>query len=877
MRIIIKLLRNVTLFTTGLALLLIIAMVSLNTRSFTVSNDNLQKLLQYYDNKLTIQTEGAKLIFLGKEIQLDVSSAKIDKNSSTFIKLKNLNLSFNLLSLDALAKLDLFDTEITNLISLNAPVEITSVIDNIIQYNYIVCDGKITISFGLFKDYQATLNLFSKTGWVDPQKNNLSKLDLKEFVLNLDYQLEKLSIKKIHFEYANSFKASFSGDFNLDKNNLKSAKFQTNISQLPINYLDGFWPRNISPNLQAWVTNNINNGIVTKVQGIFTLTEEDLQKDLPPKESINVSMKLKDMDLKYLEQYSPISQIDGILKIDGHGLYLDAETAETSGCNLKNIKLDIPFNNFTLSVKSQVNGDIANLNQFIPKNISDDLLNYNIDFPLIKGYFDGMLYLNFPIFEDFSFKSFKIDAQANINNVTLDTKERIKFKDGSFQLLNKDNEIKLKLNGYKNFSIEIDLDNESDRNPEGQINIIAEIDANKKLNFQDKISFRNGLIKPIIHLKPKSWDVELDFSDVDIYLSPLGYTKPKSADLFIKCSGDFNNKVIRSKSCTMNGKDISGDISFNITNDELTNLELKDFRIGPNRFDFQSLYKNKIYNYNLSAEYINLNDYSLGGNSSNNKNSFDYKIVFAVDKARMPNKNYLHDITGKIIQIGNNPIDIDFKAFADKEKISIVKSKKDNLTQYILHSKNASIFAQDFGIYQNTKKGEIWIKGSPKKTKNILSYHGTFSLDDFAFTNTSAFTKIILGVLSPLNSPEAVAQSLKGGSLPAESFDADWEFNNGSLEIKNARIKGPSYTIRFSGNINFKESTINIKGIYIPSAYGINSLVSDIPLVGSILSGGKDSALFGANFSVKGNLKDPKISFDTLTALTPGFIRNLFN
>lgn len=877
MKTILKLLRNLTLFITGLAFLIAIAFASLNTRSFEVSNDKIQKLIQYYDSTITIQTEGAKLIFLGKEIQLNVSSAKIAKDSSNFIKIKNLNLSFNLFSLDAITKLDLVDTEITNLINLNAPKDITSAIDNIIQYNYIVCDGKITMSFGVFKDYQATLNLLSKNGWVDPQKDNLSKLDLKDFVLNLDYQPEKLSIKKIYFEYANSFKASFNGDFNLSKNKLESAKFQTNISQFPINYLDGFWPRNISPNLQAWVTNNVNNGIVTEAQGTFSLIEEDFKEDLPRKESINVSMILKDMDLKYLDQYSPVSKINGVLKIDGHGLYLDAETAETSECKLKDIKLDLPFNNFTLALKSQVSGNIAKLNQFIPKSISDDLLNYNINFPLVKGYFDGILSLNFPIFEDFSFRTFKIDAKANINDVTLDTKGRIKFKEGSFQLFNKDNEIKLKLNGYKNFSIEIDIDNESERNPEDQINIVAEIDANKKLNFQNKISFKDGVIKPIIHLRPKSWDVELDFSDVDIYLSLLGYRKPKSTNLIVRCSGDFSNKIITSKSCTMNGKDLAGDISFNITNEELTSLELKNFRIGPNRFDFQSLYKDKIYNYNLSAKYINLNDYAFREDSSNNKNSPDYKIDFTVDKARMPNKNYLHRIKGKIIQIGNNPIDINFRAFADKEEITIDKSKKDNITQYVLHSKNASIFAQDFGIYQNTKKGEIWIKGTPKKVKNNISYSGTFSLDDFAFTNTSAFTKIILGVLSPLNSPAAVAQALKGGSLNADSFDADWEFHNGSLDINNARIKGPSYTIRFAGNINLKEKTINIKGIYIPSAYGINSLVSGIPLVGSIISGGKDSALFGSNFSVKGDLKDPKISFDTLTALTPGFIRNLFN
>lgn len=867
----------VTFTIIGLMLFLVIAIASLNTQSFTISNNNIQKLLQYYDNTLTIQTEGAKLTFLGKQIQLNISTAKISKSSSSFMNLQNLNSSLNILSLDSTTQVEISDTEITNLININAPLEITSVIDNIIRYNYLVCDGKIIANYKLFQDHQITLNLLSKKGWTDPKKENLSRLNLKEFSLNLNYQPNKISITKFQLEYTNNFRSSFSGEFYINDNNLSLAQFQTEISQFPIDYLDGFWPENIYPELQTWVTTNVNNGIVTKAQGMFELTKEDLQKNLPRKESIDIFIELKDIDLKYLDQYSSISKINGILKIDGQGLYLDADTAKTSDCNLTKIKLDLPFNNFVLSLKSHVNGDIANINQFIPKNLLNNLLEYDIDFPLIKGSLDGILSLELPIFEDFNLKSFKIDAQANINNVVLDKKGLIKFKEGGFEILNEDNEIKLRLNGYKNFSIEFDTDNESERNPEGQINIVAEIDANKKLTFQDKISFQYGMIRPIIHLKNEIWEAEVDLTDVELQIFPLGYKKPKSTRFFIKCSGGFNKNIVKSKSCTLNGENSSGDISFSIVNSQLTNLELRNFKIGPNKFDFQSLYEDKTYSYNLSAKYLNLSDYLSKNLSSNKKNSPDYKISLKIDRALMPNKNYLHNISGEIIQIGKNPIDINFKAFADKEKISIIKSKKDGLTQYVLHSKNASIFAQDFGIYNNIKKGEIWVKGYTKKTKNNLSYYGTFTLDDFAFTNTSAFTKIILGVLSPLNSPEAVAQALKGGSLPAESFDADWEYDNGSLDINNARIKGPSYTIRFSGNMNFKESSINIKGIYIPSAYGINSLVSGIPLVGSILSGGKDSALFGSNFSIKGDIKDPKVSFDTLTALTPGFIRNLFN
>ena len=886
MNIFLQLMKKISFILIGLVVLLAITMAFMNKKIFNIKNDAVQKIVQYYDPDLTVQADGLEIMFLRHEIKIKAPIVILKQDQDHSIKLENFSLNLNLLKLNGQIDAQIFNSEIMSLIYLKNNPEVMSVVTNFRDNNYLICDGNIKINLGLFRGNEIELDILSNNGWHDPKKTNLAKLALKKFHLSLNYSPKKIAVKQLDLEYINSFKGSFVGDFILSGNELISAEFQTNLEQFPIDYLAGFWPKNIFPQIQSWVTNHVSQGVVTKAAGTFKLTEKDFDANIPSKESINVAIECSNMNLNYLEQYSPLSKINGIVRIDGHGLYVSASDAMMLSNKLENVELSLSFDQFILSLKTNVNGAIAKFSQFIPEEVLLELQNYNIDFSSIKGNLNGKLSLDIPIFEEFKLANLKLDIQADIKNVTLDKKGLMKFKQGSFEIFNENDKIRIKLLGAKDLILEFYIHHDVNRKEENQININTEISTQDKIVFKDKIAFNNGVIRPKINLKGSEWEIDIDLKDAEVSFFPLGYTKPKLQAASIQCSGGVKDGVVTSESCVLSGKDFTGQILFtySVVDGELTKLMLNNIKLGPNDFSLETSCEKNTYNYKLAAKYLDLTAFS-SDNFSSNSSPANYGISFKVNKMLMPNKNYLHDVAGKINQIGKNPINIDFKAFANNEKIAVIKVKKNNLEGYMLHSKAAATFAQDFGIYNNIKKGEIWIEGYPEKTAEGVSYNGTFKLERFAFTNTSAFTKIILGVSSLFSTPSAILDSLKGGSLQADSFDADWIYKDGILHIKNAVIKGPldpvlksnSYQIKFAGNINFNSNIIDIKGIYIPSVYGINSLISNFPVLGKILSGGKDSAFIGSNFSIKGNLKNPKVSFSALSLLTLGFTRNLFN
>src|SRR3546814_5483913 len=89
------------------------------------------------------------------------------------------------------------------------------------------------------------------------------------------------------------------------------------------------------------------------------------------------------------------------------------------------------------------------------------------------------------------------------------------------------------------------------------------------------------------------------------------------------------------------------------------------------------------------------------------------------------------------------------------------------------------------------------------------------------------------------------------------------------------RIYGASLGLTAKGNIDFDRDAIDLTGVVVP-AYSINNFLSKIPLLGTILTGGEGEGLISVVYTVDGPTDDPDVSVNPLSALTPGFLRNIF-
>ncbi len=130
-------------------------------------------------------------------------------------------------------------------------------------------------------------------------------------------------------------------------------------------------------------------------------------------------------------------------------------------------------------------------------------------------------------------------------------------------------------------------------------------------------------------------------------------------------------------------------------------------------------------------------------------------------------------------------------------------------------------------------------------------------------------------------SAEIIRQS---GKVPqGERAKADQRFDklklefsgNGSkIDISNAVLKGADVGITFDGWIDLSSERMSLAGTYVP-AFGLNAMLTSIPIVGTLLGGGQ-AGLLGVTFRLDGPLREPKVSVNPLSALAPGIFRQIF-
>jgi len=95
------------------------------------------------------------------------------------------------------------------------------------------------------------------------------------------------------------------------------------------------------------------------------------------------------------------------------------------------------------------------------------------------------------------------------------------------------------------------------------------------------------------------------------------------------------------------------------------------------------------------------------------------------------------------------------------------------------------------------------------------------------------------------------------------------------IHIRNGRTSGQSIGLTAQGYVDLGNDTAKLAGIVVP-AFALNNLLSNVPLLGPLLTGGKDGGLFAVSYQLSGPLDDLKTDVNMMSAMTPGALRELF-
>jgi hypothetical protein len=121
-------------------------------------------------------------------------------------------------------------------------------------------------------------------------------------------------------------------------------------------------------------------------------------------------------------------------------------------------------------------------------------------------------------------------------------------------------------------------------------------------------------------------------------------------------------------------------------------------------------------------------------------------------------------------------------------------------------------------------------------------------------------------------------EALNRAGDPLQQFDAleTQVIKTGDrIELKDGHTSNSSIGLTTGGVIDLASDQAHLRGIVVPG-FVLNNLLSNVPLLGPLLTGGRNGGVFAIAYRLDGPLSDLKTDVNMMAAMTPGALRELF-
>ncbi len=188
-----------------------------------------------------------------------------------------------------------------------------------------------------------------------------------------------------------------------------------------------------------------------------------------------------------------------------------------------------------------------------------------------------------------------------------------------------------------------------------------------------------------------------------------------------------------------------------------------------------------------------------------------------------------------------------------------------------LRTGDAGGLAQALDLTDSVEGGTLVLEGRYDDSRADPPLSGNVALDNFHVRDAPGVGKFLQAL-----TVYGIGEAMSGPGLLFSELKVPFRWESGVLTLQDARAFSASLGLTAEGRIDTVASTLDLRGTVIP-AYVVNSALGRLPLIGKLFSPERGGGLVAVNYTYRGPIKNASVSVNPLSALTPGFMRRLFN
>ncbi|MBR83128.1 MAG: hypothetical protein CMF66_04335, partial [Magnetovibrio sp.] len=233
----------------------------------------------------------------------------------------------------------------------------------------------------------------------------------------------------------------------------------------------------------------------------------------------------------------------------------------------------------------------------------------------------------------------------------------------------------------------------------------------------------------------------------------------------------------------------------------------------------------------------------------------------------------LYDVSGTFAREGEiwRTVLLKSRISNDADLELAIRPGPDGNRRLMMSSNNAGKFLKFFDYYENMLGGELSVTGTFDDGTPGQPLKGRIAVRDYRVVNAP-----ILARLLSIMALTGILDALEGDGLAFSDLSAPFVLRQGTFEFEEARASGTALGFTANGKIFRHADVVDLEGTVIP-AYALNSAFGRIPVLGDLFTGGEEGGgIFAAAYTMTGPIEEPVVSVNPLSALAPGFLRNVF-
>jgi hypothetical protein len=232
-------------------------------------------------------------------------------------------------------------------------------------------------------------------------------------------------------------------------------------------------------------------------------------------------------------------------------------------------------------------------------------------------------------------------------------------------------------------------------------------------------------------------------------------------------------------------------------------------------------------------------------------------------------KQILANVELKLERRGGLPRALSLSGHFGRAPLAVAMARNQNgAPQIEISVGDAGSFLSFLDFYQKMDSGALTASVQPGQGRA----DGVLQIHDFYLKNEPAMRQLMTQGAARADDRGVVR--FDPDSVRFSRLQAGFTWAGGRLSLREGVMSGPEVGLVFEGFIDFARDRVDVSGSYVP-AYGLNSLLSNIPLLNVFITGGQHEGVFALNYRVMGQIAAPAVTVNPLSAIAPGILRKI--